>query len=61
VDDRLVRVGYAEVRQPAVSELLAAQPEEFSGHPAGVVFSSVSARGERREARLVAWSASAPA
>ena len=54
MDDELVRVGYAEVRRPEVRELLAAQPEEFSGHLAGVVFSSVSARGELREARLVA-------
>jgi bifunctional non-homologous end joining protein LigD len=54
VDDRLVRVGYAEVVQAEVRERLAAQPEAFDGHRGSVVFSSVSARGELREARLVA-------
>jgi bifunctional non-homologous end joining protein LigD len=51
-DDRLVRVGYAEVLQAEVRERLAAQPEGLGS--ASVVFSSVSARGELREARLVA-------
>src|SRR5829696_411633 len=52
VDDRLVRVGYAEVLQTEARERLAAQSEELGS--ASVVFSSVSARGELREARLVA-------
>ena len=51
VDERLIRVGYAEVLEAKVRERLAAHPEELAS--ASVAFSSVSARGERREARLV--------
>ena len=61
MDGELVSAGYAEVRQPEVREMLAAQPEEFAAHCASVVFSSVSARGELREARLVALDPSPPA
>ena len=53
VDGELRPIGYAEVRQAEVRELLGAHPEEFAGHRASVCFSSVSARGELREARLV--------
>jgi hypothetical protein len=51
VDERLIRVGYAEVLEAKVRERLAAHPEELAS--ASVAFSSVSARGELREARLV--------
>lgn len=54
MDDEPIPIGYAEVWQPELREMLAAHPNEFSGHRATVSFSSVSARRELREARLTA-------
>ena len=54
MDGEPIPVGYAVVWQSELREMLAARPNEFSGHRASVAFSSVSARGELREARLTA-------
>lgn len=52
VDGELVPVGYAEVWRSELREQLASHPDRSAGHRASVSFSSVSARGELREARL---------
>ena len=61
VDSELVPVGYAEVWRSELRERLARHPDRSSGHRASVSFSSVSARGELREARLTVLESPEPA